>query len=55
MLIAPYLNIINGELPLTTNDGDAMKIDITKIEEAIEKGRGYYEFVATFNGKKILF
>lgn len=37
MLIAPYLNIINGELPLTTNDGDAMKIDITKIEEAIEK------------------
>lgn len=54
MLIAPYLNIINGELPLTTNDGDAMKIDITKIEEAIEKGRGYYEFIATFNGKDII-
>lgn len=54
MLIAPYLNIINGELPLTTNDGDAMKIDITKIEEAIEKGRGYYEFIATCNGKDII-
>ena len=32
-----------------------MKIDITKIEEAIEKGRGYYEFVATVGGKDVIF
>lgn len=54
MLIAPYLSMINGELPIKTSDGDAMKIDITKIEEAIEKGRGYYEFVATIDGKDVI-
>ena len=26
-----------------------------KIEEAIEKGRGYYEFVATVDGKEVIF
>lgn len=54
MLIAPFLSMIDGELPFKTNDGDAMKIDITKIEEAIEKGRGYYEFVATIDGKDVI-
>ena len=37
MLIAPFLSMIDGELPIQTDDGSAMKIDITKIEEAIEK------------------
>ena len=46
--------MIDGELPFKTTDGDAMKIDITKIEEAIEKGRGYYEFVATIDGKDVI-
>ena len=54
MLIAPFLSMIDGELPFKTSDGDAMKIDITKIEEAIEKGRGYYEFVATVDGKDVI-
>ena len=54
MLIAPFLSMIDGELPFKTSDGDAMKIDITKIEEAIEKGRGYYEFVATIDGKDVI-
>lgn len=54
MLIAPFLSMIDGELPFKTSDGDAMKINITKIEEAIEKGRGYYEFVATIDGKDII-
>lgn len=54
MLIAPFLSMIDGELPFKTKDGNAMKIDITKIEEAIEKGRGYYEFVATVDGKDII-
>ena len=54
MLIAPYLSIIDGELPFKISESDAMKIDITKIEEAIEKGRGYYEFVATVNRKDVI-
>ena len=54
MLIAPYLSMINGQLPLTTSDGQAMQIDITKIEEAIEKGRGYYDFIADYEGKEIV-
>ena len=54
MLIAPFLSIIDGELPIQTDDGSAMKIDITKIEEAIEKGRGYYEFLATIEGQDIV-
>lgn len=54
MLIAPFLSMIDGELPFKTSDGGAMKIDITKIEEAIEKGRGYYEFVATVDGKDVI-
>lgn len=55
MLIAPFLSMIDGELPVKTSDGEAMKIDITKIEEAIEKGRGYYEFVATVDGREVIF
>lgn len=54
MLIAPFLGMIDGELPLNTSDGNAIKIDITKIEEAIEKGRGYYEFVATIDDKDVI-
>ena len=41
MLIAPFLSMIDGELPIKTGNSNAMKIDITKIGEAIEKGRGY--------------
>lgn len=55
MLIAPFLSMINDELPVRISDGEAMKIDITKIEEAIEKGRGYYEFVATIDDKEVIF
>lgn len=29
LLIALFLSMINGEFPLKTSDGDAMKIDIT--------------------------
>lgn len=54
MPIAPFLSMIDGELPFKTNDGDAMRIDITKIEEAIEKGRGYYEFVDTIEGTDVI-
>lgn len=52
MLIAPYLNMIDGEFPIKTTDGKNLKLDITKIEEAIEKGRGYYEFINSFEDKE---
>ena len=54
MLIAPFLSMIDGELSIKTGNSNAMKIDITKIGEAIEKGRGYYEFVSTIDGKDII-
>lgn len=54
MLIAPFLSMIDGELPIKTDDGNVIKIDITKIGEAIEKGRGYYEFVSTIEGKDVI-
>lgn len=54
MLIAPFLSVINAELPFETSGSGSMKIDITKIGEAIEKGRGYYEFLATIDGKDII-
>lgn len=54
MLIAPFLSMIDGELPIKTDDGNAMKIDITKVGEAIERGRGYYEFVSTVDGKDVI-
>lgn len=54
ILIAPFLSMIDGELPIKTDDGNAMKIDITKVGEAIEKGRGYYEFISTIDGKDVI-
>ncbi len=54
MLIAPYMSMINGQLPLQINDGQDIQIDITKIEEAIEKGRGYYDFIAIYENKEIV-
>lgn len=54
MLIAPFFSMINGELPLDTDDGNPVKIDITRVKEAIEKGRGYYEFMATIDGKDVI-
>ena len=54
MLMAPFLSMIDGEFPLKTNDGNSMKMDITKMEEAIEKGRGYYEFVAKIGENDVI-
>ncbi len=54
MLIAPYISMVNGQLPIQINDNSSMQIDITKMEEAIEKGRGYYDFIADFDNKEIV-
>lgn len=49
MLASPYLSLINGEFPLTGEDGTEMQLDISKIEAALDKGRGYYEFISKKN------
>lgn len=54
MLAAPFFTMLNGDIPITGNNGSTFSIDISKIEEAIDKGRGYYEFVAEHNGKEIV-
>lgn len=54
MLIAPFLGMIDGELPFRSSGGDTMRIDITKIEETIKKGRGYYEFVASVGAEDVI-
>ena len=54
MLIAPYISMVNGQLPIQINANSSMQIDITKMEEAIEKGRGYYDFIADFDNKEIV-
>ena len=54
MLTAPYLSMLKGDVPVQSSDGDMFNIDITKIEEAIQKGRGYYEFIAHYKGEDII-
>lgn len=49
MLMAPFFSMISGEFAL---DEDGVKVDITKIEEAMERGRGYYEFLANIEGNR---
>lgn len=54
MLIAPFFNILDIKIPLKSDNGQDMFLDLTKIEESIEKGRGYYEFIATIDGKDVV-
>ena len=54
MLIAPFLSIVDGKFPLKTDEGDVANFDVTKIEEAIKKGRGYYEFETIDDNKEII-
>jgi hypothetical protein len=54
MLAAPFFSMLDGDVPIPSDDGNTFKLDISKIEEAIEKGRGYYEFVAEHKGKEII-
>lgn len=54
MLMAPFLNMIDGEMPISTDDGQFLKLDVAKVGEAIEKGRGYYEFISEIDGKEVI-
>jgi len=53
MLIAPYMNMMDGKLEL---DGkEKIQIDVSKIEETMIHGRGYYEFIGIHDNKEVVF
>lgn len=54
MLIAPFLNMLDGSMPIKTDDGQEMNLNLKKIGEAINEGRGYYEFMADIDGKEVI-
>jgi len=54
MLAAPYLTMLDGDVPVQSSDGDVLNLDISKIEEAIQKGRGYYEFIANYKNEELV-
>ncbi len=45
MLMAPFFTMVDGKIPIKSDDGQVFDLDITKIEEAISRGRGFYEFI----------
>ncbi len=55
MLIAPFLQMMDGRIPIASNDGTEYHLDLSKMEDAINKGRGYYEFVAKIDGVEKIF
>lgn len=54
MLAAPFFSMLKGDIPINNADGTTFNLDITKMEEAIDKGRGYYEFIAIYQGSEII-
>ena len=54
MLAAPFLNMLDGNIPIKSDDGTEFNLDISKSEGAIDKGRGYYEFIAVHNNHEII-
>ncbi len=55
MLAAPFFTMLNGDVPIPDPDGNEFRLDISKIEEAIVRGRGYYEFIANPDGEEKIF
>ena len=54
MLAAPFMSMLNGDIPLTGDDGTNFTIDIQQIGNAIDSGRGYYEFIANHDNEEII-
>lgn len=54
MLIAPFMSMVNGQLPIESENGKDIHIDINKVEAAMEHGRGYYEFTTYINEKEAI-
>lgn len=55
MLMAPFFTMIDGKVPIPGNNGELFTLDVSKIEAAIARGRGYYEFIATHAEEEIVF
>ena len=55
MLMAPFFTMIDGNVPINGDNGEKFTLDVSKIEAAISRGRGYYEFVTTINKKEVIF
>lgn len=55
MLMAPFFTMVKGELPFVDEDNHMYNLDVSKIEEAIARGRGYYEFLGDVDGKEAIF
>lgn len=54
MLMAPFFTMLDGKVPIPGNNGEEFTLDVSKIEAAIARGRGYYEFIATLGEKEIV-
>lgn len=52
MLMSPYFKIMDGKVDLEANN--PLKMDPTKLEAALERGRGFYEFIGSNNGEKFV-
>lgn len=55
MLAAPFFTMLDGDVPIPSTDGSNFNLDISKIEDAIARGRGYYEFISCVGGKEVIF
>ena len=55
MLMAPFFTMIDGNVPIDGGNGEKFTLDVSKIEEAISRGRGYYEFISTINNEEKIF
>lgn len=54
MLASPFMSMLNGDVPLIGNNGTQFTIDIRQIGNAIDSGRGYYEFIANYDNEEII-
>lgn len=54
MLAAPFMSMINGAVPIQSDDDIELTIDIKQIGEAIDNGRGYYEFISHYENEDII-
>lgn len=55
MLAAPFFTMLDGDVPIPGADGGNFNLDVSKIEEAIARGRGYYEFISSIGEQEVIF
>ena len=55
MLAAPFFTMLDGDVPIPGADGSNFNLDVSKIEDAIARGRGYYEFITCLEEKEVIF